>query len=607
MAKTKIGGQAIFEGVMMRGEKNIALAVRDQKGDILLETERLPERKGAAKIPFIRGVVNLIGTFSGGMRYITRSAEIWGADGETEEQVSEKSMKAATAVGAVLGILAAVLLFIFVPDFLTRVIFNLSWGRVDFSGFSEFFSTLTSNDLIESSAGMLILGNIAKGIFKIAIFILYLVCVRRIKEVKRVFMYHGAEHRTINCFEKELELTVENVQKCSSYHDRCGTAFLIYVIIISIIINAVIEVFLPGFYALLGNNALKTLVRLIIRLMCLIPVAAVSYEFLMFNSRHEWLILKPLKALGRGMQRLTTATPEDSMAEVAIVSFKTVLEMEKDPDIPLMKFTTVGELKKEAAEKGVSEMAAAEWLICEKTGIKRNALDDKSYISANALPGIKEGLLRLEAGEPLQYILGDQQFFEYRFKVGKGVLIPRPETEELTVRALELAEADSRFLDMCAGSGCIGITVALKKGCETVLAEKSEEALKYCRLNARELGAKVEIVKSDMFSAVQGRFDIIACNPPYIPTEKLGTLDKCVRDYEPLSALDGGSDGLDYYRVLAHEAFSFLKPEGVLLMEIGEDQGESVKEIFAGRSVKIIKDMEGKDRIAEVSAGESDV
>ena len=323
------------------------------------------------------------------MRYITRSAEIWGADGETEEQVSEKSMKAATAVGAVLGILAAVLLFIFVPDFLTRVIFNLSWGRVDFSGFSEFFSTLTSNDLIESSAGMLILGNIAKGIFKIAIFILYLVCVRRIKEVKRVFMYHGAEHRTINCFEKELELTVENVQKCSSYHDRGGTAFLIYVIIISIIINAVIEVFLPGFYALLGNNALKTLVRLIIRLVCLIPVAAVSYEFLMFNSRHEWLILKPLKALGRGMQRLTTATPEDSMAGVAIVSFTTVLEMEKDPDIPFMKFTTVGELKKEAAEKGVSDMAAAEWLICEKTGIKRNALDDKSYISANALPGIK--------------------------------------------------------------------------------------------------------------------------------------------------------------------------------------------------------------------------
>lgn len=353
---------------MMRGEKNIALAVRDQKGDILLETERLPERKGAAKIPFIRGVVNLISTFSGGMRYITRSAEIWGADGETEEQVSEKSMKAATAVGAVLGILAAVLLFIFVPDFLTRVIFNLSWGRVDFSGFSEFFSTLTSNDLIESSAGMLILGNIAKGIFKIAIFILYLVCVRRIKEVKRVFMYHGAEHRTINCFEKELELTVENVQKCSSYHDRCGTAFLIYVIIISIIINAVIEVFLPGFYALLGNNALKTLVRLIIRLVCLIPVAAVSYEFLMFNSRHEWLILKPLKALGRGMQRLTTATPEDSMAEVAIVSFKTVLEMEKDPDIPLMKFTTVGELKKEAAEK-----AFRKWRRQNGSSVKKQA------------------------------------------------------------------------------------------------------------------------------------------------------------------------------------------------------------------------------------------
>lgn len=603
MAKTKIGGQAVFEGVMMRGESGaVAMAVRDTKGEILLHTERGASRKGIRKIPFLRGVINLIDSFRDGMGYLMRSAEVWGADDEGEE-ISKGQMKAVTVIGMFFGILLAVALFILLPDFVARILINAICGAVSGSNFGEVWSSLTSNALIESTAGMLLVGNLVKGLIKIGIFVLYLVLIAKMKEIKRVFMYHGAEHKTINCYESELPLTVENVQKSSAYHDRCGTAFIVFVILVSIVVMSFVEMLLTGLYASIDVNVLKTFVRVVIRIICLVPMAAISYELLMFNSKHDWFILKPLKAIGRGMQRLTTRPPEDSMAEVAITSFKAALAMDCNSELKTQSFITVGEYKEKAIAElknaGIDDSAMVDWLICDLFNIKRSEIDNKRYMGVNTLKKADEMMGRLVKGEPLQYVLGNQQFFEYEFKVGKGVLVPRPETEELTERVIKNVTDKSCVLDLCTGSGCIGITVKLKSGAKVVCADKSEEALAYCRENADNLKADVDIVKSDMFDAIVGKFDIIVSNPPYIESLEIEKLSVGVKDYEPRMALDGGKDGLDYYRIITAKAKNYLNCGGRLLLETGEGQAQAVADMLKGWKVEIIKDAENKNRIIE--------
>lgn len=605
LAKTKIGGQALIEGVMMRGETGCAaMAVRTPDGAIIVETER-PEAKpsGARKIPFIRGILNLVDSLKNGMRYTMKAAEIWGGE---DEEVSEKEMKTASFIGIALGIVAAVLLFIFIPDFLTRIIFNLFGGAVGGESFGEVWSSLISNALIESSAGMLFWGNLVKGILKITVFVIYLIAVTKMDEMKRVFMYHGAEHKTINCFESEMELTVENVQKCSTYHDRCGTAFLFFVILVSILVTSLVEILLRGITAQIDAQWLKTLFRLFVKLLCLIPVASLSYELLMFNSRHDWVVLKPLKWLGRSMQLLSTRQPDDSMVEVAIVAFKTAYKMDKEPKFPGYHFVTVSELTaaaRKSLESRDGDKAAADWIIADTLKLSRSSLNgNNSFVPYDKYVVIMKRLARVLKGYPVQYEIGSQQFFEYEFKVTPDVLIPRPETELLTERVIAAASSGKSVLDLCTGSGCIGITVALKTGANVTLSDISEKALEIAGLNASSLGANVNIVRSDMLSSIEGTFDIIASNPPYISAEDMKKLDKNVK-FEPESALYGGRDGLDYYRIIASEATAHLNAGGMLFLEVGIGQAQAVAEMLGdkGFTVEIKKDYEGIDRMVVAS------
>ena len=200
-------------------------------------------------------------------------------------------------------------------------------------------------------------------------------------------------------------------------------------------------------------------------------------------------------------------------------------------------------------------------------------------LSETAARDFLEAVRRRADGEPLQYILGDAEFFGYTFKVNKNVLIPRFETELLVDKALPYIGADSRVLDMCCGSGAIGITVALKKGCPVTLADVSEGAIRVAKSNAAALGADVRFVLSDMFEKVDGVFDVIICNPPYIPSADIQSLDVNVKDYEPVSALDGGRDGLDFYRRIAERAPAALSDGGVLALELGAGQAEEVKRV----------------------------
>ena len=207
---------------------------------------------------------------------------------------------------------------------------------------------------------------------------------------------------------------------------------------------------------------------------------------------------------------------------------------------------------------------------------------------------------------PLQQILGSQEFMGLEFYVNEHVLIPRQDTETLVELVLQEQQGrEKKLLDLCTGSGCIAISLAVKGGYESVTAtDLSEEALKVAERNAKTHQKKIIFRQGDLFSALPqteaGTFDIITSNPPYIPTAVIATLEPEVREHEPMMALDGTEDGLRFYRQIAQEAGTWLKPGGAISLEIGYDQGEAVSGLLreAGfDKVRVVKDLPGKDRV----------
>ena len=576
--KTKIGGQAVIEGVMMRGASSMALAVRDETGEIRLESKRLPAKKPwYRKVPFLRGIVNLIISLIDGMRIISKSAEVMVEDVDTSEGRGTGLMMGTSIV---LGLVLALALFILLPTALTKGIFKL------FSLDDKQFAWLKS--LIE-------------GLAKILILVIYMVSISRMKEIKRVFMYHGAEHKTIACYESEMPLTVENVQKCSRYHDRCGTSFLVFVVILSVILMLVLDVVCQvcGFTLFIENWWLRALLKI-----ALLPVTAgFSYEMLMLLACSNFVLFRPLKWLGKQFQKLTTREPDDKMCEVAIAAFNKVLEMDSDPTIPEEHFPApipLSEFVEQLRASGIHDYVKGDfdWLVCAVLNIKKDDLQKKISVPFGFTVRLNKMKERLVSGEPWQYVIGKTEFYNRTFTVNKDVLIPRQETELVCEQLLKRVNASSEVLDLCCGSGVLGITAAVQKGAKVTLADVSDKALKVAKFNNKSNKAKATVVQSDMFAAIGKRFDVIVCNPPYVESDVIDTLDDSVKNYEPRLALDGGKDGLDFYRTLAKQAHLHLNAKGLLLLEIGYNQGEAVKSLLDDRyEVEVLKDYGDNDRI----------
>ncbi len=576
MAKTKIGGQAVMEGVMMRGESSMALAVRDEAGVIRVEATRIPPKKAINKIPFLRGIANLINSLVSGTSTLMRSAEVAGEAEVTESD--DKSLKGALVFSVFLGVALALALFVILPTYIPE------WINGIFSTTLPPFAKIAVQEVA-----------------KIIIIVVYFVSVSKMEDIKRVFMYHGAEHKTISCFENELELTVENVMKSDKHHDRCGTSFIVYVFVLSLIVimGASFVFQAVGFTAYFD----KGWIRMLINLAFIPVVASISYEMLMGLAKSSCKIFNPLKNLGKLMQRITTAEPDEKMCEVAITAFKKVLEMDLDKNIPEERFPEpvpyeefLAFVKQKLAENSL-DVANAEWMARGLLQLKLNADLKKVMVSVCYFAKVEKAISNILEGMPFAYACSSAPFFEYYFYVDDKVLIPRMETELL---AEQVIKANSKkVLDLCCGSGCIGLTVAKKTSARVVLADISKDALKRAKFNANRLGVKgAKYVRSNMFEKIGGKYDMIVCNPPYIATDVIQTLDKSVKDYEPHVALDGGMDGLDFYRVLAKYAHKHLKAGGKLYMEIGFDQGETAKAYFVDKyDVEVKQDYSGNDRM----------
>lgn len=270
------------------------------------------------------------------------------------------------------------------------------------------------------------------------------------------------------------------------------------------------------------------------------------------------------------------------------------------------------EIREETAcrlrEAGIEEYEYETWMLLEwKLGVDRAEyfMDPDAEVPQEQWNDLDAALRKRERRLPLQYLMGSCEFMGYSFAVDERVLIPRQDTEclvELAVEQMRRSPEPCRVLDLCTGSGCIGVSVKLLcPQAQVVLSDVSEGALAVAGENARRLGAPAELVQGDLFENVQGTFDYILSNPPYIPSKVIDGLMPEVRDHEPRLALDGTEDGLHFYRRIVREATKRLRPGGRLLFEIGQEQGEALLSLLqeAGyEETAIRQDLAGLDRIA---------
>lgn len=599
--RVSIGGQAVMEGVMMRGKRSMATAVRDSEGVIQIESERLtpPEKQSKfSRLPFIRGVVNFVRSLIDGNRVLMRSADVAMGDDDqptkAEKWLQEKHKidlgSVLDGVAVVLGVLLALGIFIALPQFIT--------------GFLPFDKTSTGWDGVWF--------NLIEGAIRITIFIAYILLISLIPSLRRVFMCHGAEHKTITCYESGEELTVENIRKCSRVHDRCGTTFLFLVMVVSIVVFSLANVAVAE-WLYTDNAKLNNLIRFLFKILLLPVVAGVSYEILRLLAKTKNPIFVIFKFPGLLLQRLTTREPEDGMIECAITAFTTVLKMDEDESIPERVFATTGKMsvllkntKKRFLSANIEE-DEAEWIFALTLGMQKSAVATEERIikMAQAKEIIKIADERL-TGRPLWYIIGDTDFCGYKIKVDERVLIPRPETEELAMLVVGVAEEGQSVLDLCTGSGAIAIATykeleKYNRKVKMTATDISADALALAKENAEANEAEILFIQSDLFSRIRGRFDIIVSNPPYIPSAEIDTLQREVQAYEPRLALDGGADGLDFYRKIAQESGKYLNRGGIVILEVGQGEAQEVVKLFKSASYSmIIKDFNGIDRFVKI-------
>lgn len=583
--QSSIGGQAVLEGVMMRGKNAMATAVRDADGVIRIESKRIknPKRNLFLRLPLVRGVVAFISSLFMGTKVLMRSAEVYGEEEPTnfEKWLSKKFkvdiFAVVSFISLFIGLGLAILLFMVAPQAL-RVGIERIIGK-------EFKFGIWGINLIEGGA-------------KVLIFILYILLTSLLKDIRRTFMYHGAEHKTISCYEKGLELTVENARTCTRVHNRCGTTFMFFVIAVSIIVFACFE-------ALVIGSAIDGIYRVLCKIALLPLVAGISYEMLKGLAKTDCWVFYPLKLPGLLLQRITTREPDDQMIEVAINAFEMVVKMDEDLTVPEQQFVVAEKtnlLLKRVSEQlksnGIDEYAEAEWIVSLVLSVKRNELDTDKLVKPLLVEKINKIVEERCTGRPLWYCIGDTEFYGYTIKVDERVLIPRPETELLVEQALKVVDHNSKVLDLCTGSGAIAISINKQANANVTATDISEKALDLAKENAQLNQASIEFVKSNMFEDIKGQFDLIVSNPPYIKRQVIASLQKEVKDFEPMLALDGGEDGLDFYRIIAKNLKDYLKKDGVLLLEIGFDQAEQVCSLLDFcTSVEVIKDYENNDRI----------
>jgi uncharacterized protein YqhQ len=299
----KVGGQAVIEGIMMRAPKTFTVVVRRPDGELSVREDRWRspmEKWPILKNPFLRGCIVLYEALYNGIQALTYSAQE--ALGEEEEKLGPWALGGTIAF----AIGGAMLLFVVIPHLATIGV-GVLFG-VDLGVRSVWF-------------------HVIDGVIKVSIFVAYIALISLMKDIRRVFQYHGAEHKSIHAYERGDDLTIENAKKYPTLHARCGTAFILLVLMLSIFLFTAVFPFLPK--DLMGNKILTNAFYIVVKMLLLVPIAGISYEIIRLGDRYDNRLLKTFLLPGLWLQKLTTREPTDDQIEVAIVALKKTLEREE--------------------------------------------------------------------------------------------------------------------------------------------------------------------------------------------------------------------------------------------------------------------------------------
>ena len=579
MRKCDVGGQAIIEGVMMRGSKGLATAIRTPNGKIevkVKKTKPITKKYKILNIPIIRGAATLIDSLMIGINTLNYSASFFEED-EKESKFDiwlkdklgdKRANDLIITITMMFSLLVAAGLFLGVPTAIASLFKNIGLSPVILN-------------LIESS-------------IRISILILYMYLISKLDDIYRVFQYHGAEHKTIFCYESEEKLTIENVRKFGRLHPRCGTNFLFLTMFVSIVL-----------FTLTGWGGFWQ--RLLLRIILMPLVAGITYELIKWLGRTESKLGKVIAYPGLKLQEITTKEPDDSQLEVAIKALMAAEGIEYKK--------TIGELLIDG-NKILKEANIDTYILDTQLLLGKVLQKEKLYLITNKEEEIdkfkEKEFYRLinkrKDKMPIKYILKNAEFMGLDFYVEEGVLIPRGDTEILVEEVLKNITASNQYdiCDLCCGSGAIGISIAtLRENTKIDLIDYYDipEKVTKKNINKHKLSSRVEFIKSDLLEEAikrEKKYDILVSNPPYIKEEVIETLMDDVKNYEPHTALSGGNDGLYFYRKIVEDSDKILKENGILAFEIGHDQGEEVSALMTQKGykgVRVIKDLAGLDRV----------
>lgn len=580
MRKCEVGGQAVIEGVMMRGSKGQATAVRTPNKEIRIDFKKIvpiTKKYKFLNVPFIRGIFVLVDSLITGINTLNYSASFFEDEDESESKFEiwlknkfgERSNDLIIGATMILSFAIAIGLFVALP-----------------TAIASLFSYLNLHPIAL---------NLIEAVIRMVILLGYMYSISKMEDIYRVFQYHGAEHKSIFCYEAEEELTVDNVKKFSRFHPRCGTNFLFLIMFVSILI-----------FSFTGWGGF--LERLILRILLIPVVSGITYELIKWLGKNDNKLAKIIAYPGLKLQELTTKEPDDDQIEVAIAAL-----MKAEGLKPKEK--TIGELL-DKASKELKEENIDTYILDAQLLLGNVLAKDKLYIITNrdknvSLKDEKEYFELIEKRKnkmPIKYILGETEFMGLDFNVEEGVLIPRGDTEILVEEVLSIIneEDELNVCDLCSGSGAIGISIAnyrKKINVEEIDFYEVPEKVTKKNIIKHGLEGRVKFIKSDLLKEPinQGKkYDVIVSNPPYIKADEISNLMDDVKKYEPHTALDGGDDGLVFYKRIIEESKTTLNNEGVLAFEIGYDQGEEVSNLMkeAGfYNIKLVKDLAGLDRV----------
>ncbi|MDR3595505.1 peptide chain release factor N(5)-glutamine methyltransferase [Clostridium sp.] len=579
MERRDVGGQAVIEGVMMRGSKSLATAVRTPKGNIEIDfkdNRPITKKYPILNMPFLRGFFVLVESMKIGMESLNYSTSFLEDEDEEpskfekwlENKMGEKANNVLIGITMFISFLFAIGLFVALP-----------------TGIASIFKVASISSVIL---------NLIEAVIRIIILILYMFLISKLNDIYRVFQYHGAEHKTIFCYEAMEELTVENVRKQPRLHPRCGTNFLFLVMFVSIVI-----------FSFTGWGGIVE--RLVLRIILIPVVTGISYEIIKWLGKNDSMLARIIAYPGLKLQLLTTKEPDDSQIEVAIASLKAAEGIKDPKKIEDLINTGTTTLK----EKGIDTARLDAELLLGSVIEK-----DRVYLITHKEEEVSEedsdkyfDLIEKRRNKmPVKYILKKCEFMGLDIYVEEGVLIPRDDTEILVEEVLKLIgeNEEKQVCDLCSGSGAIGIALAhFRKNIKVDLIDyyPIPEKVSLINIKGNNVETQVSFIKSDLLEKpIENKkmYDVIVSNPPYIEEEEINKLMEDVKNYEPHTALSGGMDGLDFYRKIIRESKDVLVEGGILAFEIGYNQGESVKSLMEEnnfKDIKVIKDFASLDRI----------